>query len=127
MQKLTLTRVRERIGKKAYIRATGYASEPFDCAMASARAKGWRTYDVPCGHDVMLDMPERLAAIAGNPLIARVCLLPSDVSMFTLTPLPLVNEPLPLLSHFGPKWFEAGIGCWPSFLKTARHKLLVFS
>jgi hypothetical protein len=26
-------------------------------------------------------------------------------------PLPLVNERLPLLSHFGPKRFEAGIGC----------------
>ena len=23
----------------------------------------WRTYDVPCGHDVMVDMPERLAEI----------------------------------------------------------------
>ena len=34
----------------------------------------------------------------------------SDVGVFTLAPLPLVNEPLPLLSHFGPKRFEAGIG-----------------
>jgi hypothetical protein len=31
--------------------------------MANARAKGWRIYEVPCGHDVMLDMPEGLAAI----------------------------------------------------------------
>ena len=29
----------------------------------NARAKGWRTYEVACGHDVMLDMPERLAEI----------------------------------------------------------------
>jgi hypothetical protein len=49
--------------------------------------------------------------VAGNALIARVCLMASDVRVFTLAPLPLVNEPLPLLSHFGPKWFEAGIGC----------------
>jgi len=42
LQKLTLTRARERIGKKTYIRATGYASEPFDGAMANARGKGWR-------------------------------------------------------------------------------------
>ena len=31
--------------------------------LASARQKGWRTYEVPCGHDVMLDMPERLVEI----------------------------------------------------------------
>ena len=31
---------RERIGKKTYIRATGYASEPFDRAMTNARVKG---------------------------------------------------------------------------------------
>jgi hypothetical protein len=63
LQKLTLTRARERIAKKTYIRATGYVSEPFDRAMANARVKGWRIYEVPCGHDVMLDMPERLAAV----------------------------------------------------------------
>ena len=68
LQKLTLTRARERIGKKTYIRATGYASDPFDRAMTNARAKGWRTYEVPCGHDVMLDMPERLAAILQETL-----------------------------------------------------------
>jgi ATP-dependent exoDNAse (exonuclease V) alpha subunit len=27
------------------------------------RAKGWQVYKVACGHDVMLDEPERLAAI----------------------------------------------------------------
>ena len=63
LQKLTLTRARERIANKSYIRATGNPSEPFDRGMANARAKGWRTYEVPCGHDVMLDMPERLAEI----------------------------------------------------------------
>jgi len=63
LQKLTLTGARERIAHHAYIRATAYPSEPFDRALAKARAQGWRTYEVPCGHDVMLDQPERLAAI----------------------------------------------------------------
>ena len=49
--------------------------------------------------------------ITGNALVARVHLMPSKVGVFALAPLPLVNEPLPLLSHFGPKRFEAGIGC----------------
>jgi hypothetical protein len=31
--------------------------------MANARAKGWRTYEVACGHDVMLNMPERLVEL----------------------------------------------------------------
>ena len=43
LQRLTLTRARERVGIKAFIRATGYPSEPFDHGMANARAKGWRT------------------------------------------------------------------------------------
>jgi hypothetical protein len=63
LQRLTLTRARERIANNTYIRATGYPSQPFDLGMANARAKGWRIYEVGCGHDVMLDMPERLADI----------------------------------------------------------------
>jgi pimeloyl-ACP methyl ester carboxylesterase len=63
LQKLTLTRARERIANKSYIRATGYPSEPFDRALANARAKGWHIDEVASGHDVMLDTPERLAAI----------------------------------------------------------------
>jgi pimeloyl-ACP methyl ester carboxylesterase len=62
-QPLTLTGARERIAKKAYIRAASYPSQYFDAGLAAARAKGWQTYEVACGHDVMLDMPERLAEI----------------------------------------------------------------
>ena len=62
-QKLALTGARERIGKKPYIRATTYPSPYFDAGLARARARNWRTYELDCGHDVMLDMPERLAAI----------------------------------------------------------------
>ena len=49
--------------------------------------------------------------LANAGLIAWVYLMASKVRVFALAPLPLVNEPLPLLSHFGPKRFEAGIGC----------------
>ena len=54
--------------KKDIHQGDGYASEPFDRGMANARVKGWRIYEVPCGHDVMLDMPERLAAILQETL-----------------------------------------------------------
>jgi hypothetical protein len=63
LQKLTLSGARERIPKKTYIRATAYPSPYFDAGLASARVKNWRIYEVECGHDVMLDMPERLAEI----------------------------------------------------------------
>ena len=63
MQKLTLTGARDRIGKKTYIRAAAYPNPYFDAGLARARAKNWRIYELPCGHDVMLDMPERLAEI----------------------------------------------------------------
>ncbi|MFZ2068797.1 MAG: alpha/beta hydrolase [Xanthobacteraceae bacterium] len=63
VQKLKLAGARDRIGKKTYIRAAAYANPYFDAALASARTKNWRIYELPCGHDVMLDMPERLAQI----------------------------------------------------------------
>jgi hypothetical protein len=39
------------------------AYQPFDLAMANASAKGWRIYELDCGHDVMLDMPNWLAEV----------------------------------------------------------------
>jgi pimeloyl-ACP methyl ester carboxylesterase len=69
LQKVTLTGARERIAKKSYIRATAYPSEPFDAALAKARARGWRSHEVDCGHDVMIDAPERLAAILLGALV----------------------------------------------------------
>ncbi len=63
VQKLTLSGARDRIAKKTYIRATGYESPYFDLGLATARKRGCRTHEVACGHDVMLDMPERLTEI----------------------------------------------------------------
>ena len=61
---MKITGARERIAKKTYIRAASYANPGFDKALARVKAdKTWRTYAVPCGHDVMVDIPERLAEI----------------------------------------------------------------
>jgi hypothetical protein len=63
-EKLVLTGARDRIARKSYIRAGAYPNPGFDKAHARAKADAsWRTYEVPCGHDVMVDMPERLAEI----------------------------------------------------------------
>jgi pimeloyl-ACP methyl ester carboxylesterase len=61
---LSFTGAREKIGKKSYIRAGSYPNPGFDKALARVQAdKSWQVYSVPCGHDVMVDMPERLAEI----------------------------------------------------------------
>jgi pimeloyl-ACP methyl ester carboxylesterase len=63
-QKLRLGGARERIAKKTYVRAATYPNPGFDKALARVRADpSWRCCEVPCGHDVMVDMPERLAEI----------------------------------------------------------------
>jgi pimeloyl-ACP methyl ester carboxylesterase len=59
-----LTGARDRVARKTYIRAVGYPHPHFDRYYAQTKADpSWRTYEVPCGHVVMLDMPERLAEI----------------------------------------------------------------
>ena len=63
-EKIALTGARDKIAKKSYIRAGAYPNPGFDKAMARVQTdKSWRVYSVPCGHDVMVDMPERLAEI----------------------------------------------------------------
>jgi len=63
-EKIKLTGVRERVATKTYIRAAGYPNVSFDKAYARTKAdRSWRTYEVPCGHDVMIDEPDRLAEI----------------------------------------------------------------
>ena len=63
-EKIRLTGARERISKKTYIRASGYPNVSFEKAYARAKADPtWRTYEVPCGHDVMIDEPDRLTEI----------------------------------------------------------------
>ncbi len=64
LEKLKLTGARDRIERKSYIRAANYANPGFDKALARVKNDpAWRTYGVPCGHDVMVDMPDRLAEI----------------------------------------------------------------
>jgi pimeloyl-ACP methyl ester carboxylesterase len=61
---MKITGAVSKIGKKSYIRAGSYANPGFDKALARVKEdKAWRTYSLPCGHDVMVDMPERLAEI----------------------------------------------------------------
>jgi pimeloyl-ACP methyl ester carboxylesterase len=63
-EKIRLTGARDRIAQKIYIRASGYPNVSFDKALARVKAdRSWRAYEVPCGHDVMIDAPDRLTEI----------------------------------------------------------------
>jgi pimeloyl-ACP methyl ester carboxylesterase len=62
--KIVLTGAVDRIARKSYIRAASYPNPGFDRALAAVRADpSWRTYAVSCGHDVMVDDPDRLSEI----------------------------------------------------------------
>jgi pimeloyl-ACP methyl ester carboxylesterase len=61
---ISLNGAREKIARKTYIRAKGYHNPSFDHALATVQSdRSWRWYTVPCGHDVMVDMPERLSEL----------------------------------------------------------------
>ncbi len=49
-----------KLGNITYLFASGWDDTPFPRAHERAKAKGWRTATLACGHDVMLDMPEEL-------------------------------------------------------------------
>ena len=64
IQKIRLTGARERVAKKTYIRAIGYPNVSFDKFYERAKADpSWRTYEVNCGHHIMIDEPDRLTEI----------------------------------------------------------------
>ena len=61
---IRLTGARDRVPKKTYVRATGYDNPNFEKAYAKVKADpSWRTFEMPCGHEVMIDMPERTAEL----------------------------------------------------------------
>jgi pimeloyl-ACP methyl ester carboxylesterase len=63
-ESLRLTGGMERIENVTFILAAGYApGSPFPPFYDKAKAKGWHTRTVACGHDVMLDLPEDLTAL----------------------------------------------------------------
>jgi pimeloyl-ACP methyl ester carboxylesterase len=49
-----------------YILATGWPETPFLPSYNRAKARGWKTRRIDCGHDVMLDRPEELAGMLAD-------------------------------------------------------------
>jgi pimeloyl-ACP methyl ester carboxylesterase len=62
-QPIKLFGAREKVAKKTYVRATKSLPN-FDSALAECKAdKSWSTFEIECGHMVMLDAPGRLTEI----------------------------------------------------------------
>ena len=59
-ERLHLTGEIAKIQNVTFILADGWTPSPFTAFCALAKAKGWKTVSMECGHDVMLDMPEEL-------------------------------------------------------------------
>jgi pimeloyl-ACP methyl ester carboxylesterase len=59
-QPLRLSGEIDRIKNVTFILASGWAPSPFAFFYEQAKARGWRTVSVECGHDVMLDRPDEL-------------------------------------------------------------------
>ena len=61
---IALSGARERIARKTYIRAKGYHNPSFDRAFATVQSDpSWHCHQLPCGHDVMIDLPDRLTEL----------------------------------------------------------------
>jgi pimeloyl-ACP methyl ester carboxylesterase len=64
VEKIALAGAYERISKKVYIRAKVYPASYFDATHARLQLDpAWRVFDLACGHDAMIDMPEEVADI----------------------------------------------------------------
>ena|SRR5437762_3592620 len=59
-QPLKLTGGINKIANVTFIVATGYEATPFRPFYERAKSRSWNTLTMPCGHDVMLDLPDEL-------------------------------------------------------------------
>jgi hypothetical protein len=62
-QPVRLTGALNQIKNVTYILASGWSPSPFPQFHEKAKARGWKTITIECGHDVMLDRPGELAEL----------------------------------------------------------------
>ena len=68
-QRLPVTGAYRKIARKTYIRASNFPAPPFIAALDAARKDAsWKTYEVECGHDIMIDKPDELARLLVNSI-----------------------------------------------------------
>ncbi len=69
-ERVQLTGGLARIRNISYVYATGWGGHqsPFSPFHEKARSRGWQTSEIDCGHDVMLDRPDAVAALLCDAL-----------------------------------------------------------
>jgi pimeloyl-ACP methyl ester carboxylesterase len=64
IEKVALTGAYRSVNKKVYVHGAVLPREsPFKRFHDAAKAAGWETHALPCGHDIMLDLPDELTEI----------------------------------------------------------------
>jgi pimeloyl-ACP methyl ester carboxylesterase len=64
IEKVQLSGAYRGVKKKVYVHGAVLPREsPFKRFHDAAKAAGWETHALPCGHDIMLDLPDELTAI----------------------------------------------------------------
>jgi pimeloyl-ACP methyl ester carboxylesterase len=61
-QPLRLRAGPSQVARNHFIYASDWEGTPFTACYDRAKARGWTTSEIACGHDVMLDRPEALTA-----------------------------------------------------------------
>jgi hypothetical protein len=63
-QRIRLSGGGGKIPQVTFVLAKGFVEgSPFPPFYDKAKSRGWKTITVPCGHDVMLDLPDELTGI----------------------------------------------------------------
>ena len=62
-QAIKLSRRDEPVKRVTFILAIDFTNSPVTVFYDRAKAKGWNTLTMSCGHDVMLDRPEELTGV----------------------------------------------------------------
>jgi len=63
-QRIQLSGGARKIANVTFVLANGFVEgSPFPPFYEKAKARGWKTLTLPCGHDVMLDRPDELTRI----------------------------------------------------------------
>ena len=64
LQPVRLTGARDRVARKSYIRATSWEFPHFESCYDNLKGDAsWQVFELHCGHDVMIDMPNELTNI----------------------------------------------------------------
>ena len=71
-ERIKLTGGISRIGDITHVLATGFTEgSPFPKCHERAKAKGWKTATIACGHDAMLDQPRELTQLLLDRGVAK--------------------------------------------------------